>query len=58
MTWTLNQESAITFQVPQTCPYGGDVVGLECTSSASCVDLAKGRPVMCIQGTCCAYPFQ
>ncbi|MCP9258994.1 hypothetical protein DINM_001979 [Dirofilaria immitis] len=43
--------------VPQQCPYGGEVIGLECLSSKSCQYLAPEIPVLCVQGTCCAYPF-
>lgn len=43
--------------MPQKCPYGGEVIGLECTTSESCTILAPGKPVICVKGTCCAYPY-
>ncbi|VDN05028.1 unnamed protein product [Thelazia callipaeda] len=41
--------------VPQKCPYGGEVIGLQCKTSKSCQFLAPGIPVLCLQGNCCAY---
>ncbi|VBB33725.1 unnamed protein product [Acanthocheilonema viteae] len=43
--------------VPQRCPYGGEVIGLECNTSKSCEYLAPGVPVLCIKHICCAYSF-
>uniref|UniRef100_A0A8R1TZV2 CC domain-containing protein n=1 Tax=Onchocerca volvulus TaxID=6282 RepID=A0A8R1TZV2_ONCVO len=42
-----------SFKVPQKCPNDGHLVGLQCTTSQSCIPLAEGCPVICIDEMCC-----